>query len=98
MIKQGYGKIINISSTAAEKPLANRTPYLATKMGLIGFTRGLAVELGKSSINVNAICPGPRIEMVIDQVAEIDRSKGLGIWTIDRFHHGFLQLFANLAG
>jgi NAD(P)-dependent dehydrogenase (short-subunit alcohol dehydrogenase family) len=43
-------------------------------MGLIGFTRGLATELGKFNINVNAICPGPvegpRIEMVIDQVAE----------------------------
>jgi len=74
MIKQGHGKIINISSTAAKKPLANRTPYVATKMGLIGFTRALAVELGKFNINVNAICPGPvegpRIEMVIDQVAE----------------------------
>ncbi len=43
-------------------------------MGLIGFTRGLAIELGKFNINVNAICPspvgGPRIERVIDQVAE----------------------------
>ena len=74
MMKQGRGKIINISSTAAKKPLANRTPYPSTKMGLIGLTRGLAVELGKFGINVNAICPGPvggpRIEMVIDQVAE----------------------------
>jgi NAD(P)-dependent dehydrogenase (short-subunit alcohol dehydrogenase family) len=74
MIKQGHGKIINVSSSAAKKPLANRTPYVATKMGLIGFTRGLATELGKFNINVNAICPGPvegpRIEMVIDQVAE----------------------------
>jgi len=74
MIKQGRGKIINIASTAAKKPLANRTLYVATKMGLIGFTRALAVELGKFNINVNAICPGPvggpRIERVIDQVAE----------------------------
>jgi len=74
MIKQGHGKIINISSTAAKKPLPNRTPYPATKMGLIGFTRGLATELGKFNIDVNAICPGPvegpRIEKVIDQVAE----------------------------
>ena len=73
MIKQGGGKIINISSTAAKKPLANRSPYPAAKMGLIGFTRGLAVELGQFNINVNAICPGPvggpRIERVIDQVA-----------------------------
>ena len=73
MIKQGGGKIINLSSTAAKKPLANRSPYPSTKMGLIGFTRGLAVELGQFNINVNAICPGPvggpRIERVIDQVA-----------------------------
>ena len=73
MIENGGGRIINISSTAAKKPLANRSPYPATKMGLIGFTRGLAVELGKYNINANAICPGPvagpRIEMVCDQVA-----------------------------
>ncbi len=74
MIKQGHGKIINISSTSAKKPVPGRSPYPTTKMGLIGFTRGLAVELGKFNINVNAICPGPvegpRIERVIDQVAE----------------------------
>lgn len=73
MIEHRYGKIVNISSTAAKKPLANRSPYPATKMGLIGFTRGLAVELGKFGITANAICPGPvagpRIEMVCDQVA-----------------------------
>ena len=73
MIEHGYGKIVNISSTAAKKPLANRSPYPATKMGLIGLTRGLAVELGKYGITANAICPGPvsgpRIEMVCDQVA-----------------------------
>ncbi|MEM2914960.1 MAG: SDR family NAD(P)-dependent oxidoreductase [Candidatus Bathyarchaeia archaeon] len=74
MIKQGHGKIINISSTAAKKPVPGRSPYPASKMGLIGFTRALAVELGKFNINVNAICPGPvegpRIERVIGEVAE----------------------------
>lgn len=73
MIKQGGGKIINIASMTGKRPLPMRTPYCATKMGLIGFTRSLASELGKFNINVNAICPGavegPRIERVINDAA-----------------------------
>jgi len=73
MIEQGGGKIINIASMTGKRPLPMRTPYCATKMGLIGFTRSLASELGKFNINVNAICPGavegPRIEMVIRNAA-----------------------------
>lgn len=77
MIKQGGGKIINIASMTGKRPLPMRTPYCATKMGLIGFTRSLASELGKFNINVNAICPGavegPRIEMVIRNAARAEK-------------------------
>jgi NAD(P)-dependent dehydrogenase (short-subunit alcohol dehydrogenase family) len=73
MIRQGGGKIINIASMTGKRPLPMRTPYCATKMGLIGFTRSLASELGSFKINVNAICPGavegPRIERVIRNAA-----------------------------
>ena len=73
MIGQGGGKIINIASMTGKRPLPMRTPYCATKMGLIGFTRSVAAELGKFNINVNAICPGavegPRIEKVIKDAA-----------------------------
>ncbi|SDN24489.1 NAD(P)-dependent dehydrogenase, short-chain alcohol dehydrogenase family [Halogranum gelatinilyticum] len=74
MKDRGFGRIVNISSVTGKKPLLNRTPYAATKMGLIGFTRTLALEVGEYDINVNAICPGsvdgPRIRGVFEQQAE----------------------------
>jgi 2-hydroxycyclohexanecarboxyl-CoA dehydrogenase len=79
MKDQGFGRIVNIASVTGKKPLLNRTPYAATKMGLIGFTRTLALEVGEYDINVNAICPGsvdgPRIRGVFEQQAQAtDRS------------------------
>lgn len=74
MKDQSYGRIVNIASVTGKKPLLNRTPYAATKMGLIGFTRTLALEVGSYDINVNAICPGsvdgPRIDRVFERQAE----------------------------
>ncbi len=58
MKKQGRGNIINIASVTGKRPLPQRTPYATTKMGVIGFTRTLAAELGKWKIRVNAVCPG----------------------------------------
>jgi NAD(P)-dependent dehydrogenase (short-subunit alcohol dehydrogenase family) len=58
MIRQRAGRIINISSITGKYPKAHRTPYTTTKMGVIGFTRALATDVGQYSITVNAICPG----------------------------------------
>jgi NAD(P)-dependent dehydrogenase (short-subunit alcohol dehydrogenase family) len=58
MIKRKYGRIINFSSTIVKKPYPYRTPYATTKMGIIGFTRVLALEVGRHNITANAICPG----------------------------------------
>lgn len=57
MVEQKYGRIINISSTSA---LGNRgqANYSAAKAGLQGFTKTLAIELGKFGITVNAVAPG----------------------------------------
>ncbi|MDA8354557.1 MAG: 3-oxoacyl-ACP reductase FabG [Firmicutes bacterium] len=57
MVEQKYGRIINLSSTSA---LGNRgqANYSAAKAGLQGFTKTLAIELGKLGITVNAIAPG----------------------------------------
>jgi len=52
------GRIINISSMRGKRPLRDRTLYTTSKMGVIGFTRTLAVELANQDITVNAICPG----------------------------------------
>ncbi len=58
MIERKSGRIINMSSITGKNPLPHRTPYATSKMGIIGFTRTLAVEVGKFNITVNAICPG----------------------------------------
>jgi len=55
---QGYGRIINICSTQSHVALVNRTAYCATKAGLLGFTRALAVELAPEGISVVGISPG----------------------------------------
>jgi NAD(P)-dependent dehydrogenase (short-subunit alcohol dehydrogenase family) len=58
MIRQRAGRIINLSSIAGKQPIAHRTPYATSKMGLIGLTRALATDVGQYGITVNAICPG----------------------------------------
>jgi len=58
MRKQRYGKIINISSGTALKGSASRIHYVTSKAGIIGFTRTLALEVGKDNICVNCIAPG----------------------------------------
>jgi len=58
MRKQRYGKIINISSGTALKGAATRIHYVTSKAGIIGFTRTLAMEVGKDNICVNCIAPG----------------------------------------
>jgi len=78
MIKNGGGKIVNISSTTGKKTLLNRSPYAASKMAIIGFTRTAAEELGKHEITINAVCPGsvagPRLEFVFQNKA---KAKGI---------------------
>jgi NAD(P)-dependent dehydrogenase (short-subunit alcohol dehydrogenase family) len=58
MIRKKWGRIINIASITGKVPLPHRTPYAASKMGMIGFTRSLATEVGRYSVTVNAISPG----------------------------------------
>ena len=58
MVRNGYGRIINISSVNGQKGQFGQTNYSAAKAGMIGFTRSLALELADTGVTVNCICPG----------------------------------------
>jgi NAD(P)-dependent dehydrogenase (short-subunit alcohol dehydrogenase family) len=79
LIAQRGGRIINIASVAGLTGYAMRSPYAASKWGMIGFTRSLALEVGEHGITVNAIAPGAvrgeRIANVVrDRAASLGRS------------------------
>lgn len=57
--RHGQGRIVNIASTEGLGATAFLSPYTASKHGVIGLTRALAVELGPDGVTVNAVCPGP---------------------------------------
>lgn len=59
MIAAGKGKIVNVSSDAGRVGSSGETAYAAAKGGVIAFTKSLAREMARHSINVNCVCPGP---------------------------------------
>ena len=58
MVKAGSGSVVNVASVAGLQGVADRSAYNASKHGLIGLTRTLAVEWGAKGVRVNAVCPG----------------------------------------
>jgi 3-oxoacyl-[acyl-carrier protein] reductase len=74
MVRQRYGRIINMTSVVAETGNAGQSNYVAAKAGLIGLTRAIAAEVASRSITVNAIAPGfittPMTDPLPDKVKE----------------------------
>lgn len=89
MIDAGRGAIVNIASMAGRRGLAYRIGYCSAKAGQIGMTVGLAMELGRHNITVNAIAPGAvagdRIDRVIAGQAEV---RGIAV---DQMRKSFLD-------
>lgn len=62
------GRIVNVSSDAARVGMAGGAVYAAAKAGVIGFTKSLAMELGRAGITVNVVCPGMTDTPLLEQV------------------------------
>jgi NAD(P)-dependent dehydrogenase (short-subunit alcohol dehydrogenase family) len=76
------GRIINIASMFAHVGMPNRTPYVASKGGVVALTRALAIELAADAVTVNAICPGPFMTSMHDAAARAKMLEAipLGRW------------------
>ncbi|MBL8837302.1 MAG: SDR family oxidoreductase [Alphaproteobacteria bacterium] len=75
MVKAGWGRIVNVASTAGLKGYPYVSAYVTAKHGLIGLTRALALEFAKTGVTVNAVCPGYTDTPMLDHSAEIVAAK-----------------------
>jgi 3-oxoacyl-[acyl-carrier protein] reductase len=85
MLKQRYGKIVNISSVIGIMGNAGQVNYAASKAALIGATKSLAKELGSRNITVNAVAPGYIRTAMTDKLAEPIKKRMLEMIPLARF-------------
>ena len=75
LMRNGEGRIVNTASTEGLGATAGISPYTASKHGVIGLTRSLAVELGSKGVTVNCVCPGPIRTGMTQSIDEKDKQK-----------------------
>jgi len=77
MLAAGWGRVVNVASTAGQKGYPYVAAYVAAKHALVGLTRAVALEVATKGITVNAVCPGfTETDLLKDSVDNIVRSTG----------------------
>lgn len=85
MMKQRYGRIINISSVSGLAGQAGQTNYSSSKAGLIGFTKALAREVASRQITVNAVAPGFVLTALTEVLSEDLKAEMIRFTPLGRF-------------
>ena len=88
MIRQRYGRIVNLTSVTGQMGNVGQSVYAASKAGIVGFTKSMARELAPRGITVNAVAPGFIETEMTASLNEETRSRYLGAIPLARFGGG----------
>jgi len=70
LVRDGEGRIVNVASTEGLGATPRTSPYTVSKHGVVGLTRSLAVDLGRTGVTANCVCPGPIRTAMTDLIPE----------------------------
>ncbi|AUX41024.1 3-ketoacyl-ACP reductase [Sorangium cellulosum] len=79
MIARGFGRVVNVASSAGLVGCAYSTAYCASKHAMVGMTRAIAAEIARTAVTINCVCPGwVNTKMADDAIARIAEKTGRG--------------------